>query len=145
MINRHGASQVALVIKNLSANAGDANHRFDPWVRKIPWSSKWQPTPVFLPGKFLGERSLAGYSPALCCAYHSVVSDSLQSHGLYSPPGSSIHGILQARTLPLPSLGGLPNPEIKSRFSCSPHCRRDSLLSESPELKSMGSQRVRRS
>ena len=36
---------------------------FDPWVRKIPWSSKWQPTPVFLPGKFHGPRSLAGYSP----------------------------------------------------------------------------------
>ena len=24
---------------------------FDPWVRKIPWRRKWQPTPVFLPGK----------------------------------------------------------------------------------------------
>ena len=24
---------------------------FDPWVRKIRWSRKWQPTPVFLPGK----------------------------------------------------------------------------------------------
>ena len=36
---------------------------FDPWVRKIPWSRKWQPTPVFLPGKFHGQRSLVGYSP----------------------------------------------------------------------------------
>ena len=36
---------------------------FDPWVRKIPWSRKWQPTPVFLPGEFHGQRSLAGYSP----------------------------------------------------------------------------------
>ena len=25
---------------------------FDPWVRKIPWGGKWQPTPVFLPGEF---------------------------------------------------------------------------------------------
>ena len=33
--------------------------RSDPWVRKIPWSRKWQPTPVFLPGKFHGQRSLA--------------------------------------------------------------------------------------
>ena len=24
---------------------------FDPWVKKIPWSRKWQPTPVLLPGK----------------------------------------------------------------------------------------------
>ena len=36
---------------------------FDLWVRKIPWSRKWQPTAVFLPGESLGWRSLAGYSP----------------------------------------------------------------------------------
>ena len=30
---------------------------------KIPWRRKWQPTPVFLPGEFQGQRSLAGYSP----------------------------------------------------------------------------------
>ena len=36
---------------------------FDPWVRKIPWSRKWQPTPVFLPGESRGKRSLTGYSP----------------------------------------------------------------------------------
>ena len=38
-----------------------ACNRFDPWVRKIPWRRKWQPTPVFLPGKSHGQRSLAGY------------------------------------------------------------------------------------
>ena len=32
--------------------------RFDPWVGKIPWRRKWLPTPVFLPGKFHGQRSL---------------------------------------------------------------------------------------
>ena len=32
-------------------------------MRKIPWRGKWQPTPVFLPGKSHGQRSLAGYSP----------------------------------------------------------------------------------
>ena len=37
--------------------------RFDPWVSKIPWRRKWQPIPVFLPGKYRGQRSLAGYSP----------------------------------------------------------------------------------
>ena len=37
-------------------------HRFDPWVWKIPWRMKWQPTPVFLPGKSHGQRSLAGYN-----------------------------------------------------------------------------------
>ena len=29
----------------------------------IPWRRKWQSTPVFLPGEFNGQRSLAGYSP----------------------------------------------------------------------------------
>ena len=38
-------------------------HGFDPWVRNIPWNRKWQPTLVFLPGKFHGQRNLAGYSP----------------------------------------------------------------------------------
>ena len=36
---------------------------FDPWVRKIPWRRKWQPTPVFLPGKSRRQRSLVGYRP----------------------------------------------------------------------------------
>ena len=35
---------------------------FDPWGQKIPWSRKWQPAPVFLPGEFHGNRRLAGYS-----------------------------------------------------------------------------------
>ena len=39
---------------------------FEPWVRKIPWSKKWQPTPLFLPKKSHGERKLAGYSPWGC-------------------------------------------------------------------------------
>ena len=35
---------------------------FDLWVGQIPWRRKWQPTPVFLPGKFHGQRSRVGYS-----------------------------------------------------------------------------------
>ena len=35
----------------------------DPWARKMPWSRKWQPTLVFVLGKFNGQRSLVGYSP----------------------------------------------------------------------------------
>ena len=46
------------VLKNLPANAGDKG-----LVRKISQRRKWQPTPVFLPGKSHGLRSLAGYSP----------------------------------------------------------------------------------
>jgi len=37
--------------------------KFDPWVGKIPWRRKWQPTPVVLPEEYHGQRSLAGYSP----------------------------------------------------------------------------------
>ena len=37
--------------------------RFDSWFRKIPWRRKWQPTPVFLPGKSHGQKGLESYSP----------------------------------------------------------------------------------
>ena len=30
---------------------------FDPWVGKIPWSRKWQPTPLFLPGNVMDRRT----------------------------------------------------------------------------------------
>ena len=74
--------------------------RFNPWVWKIPWSRKWQPTAVFLPGKSQGQRSLVGYSPwdykewemtehisilsmlLLLLFSCPVVSDSLRPHGL---------------------------------------------------------------
>ena len=36
---------------------------FSPWVGKIPWRRKWQPTPLLLPGKSHGWRSLVDYSP----------------------------------------------------------------------------------
>ena len=51
-----GASQVALMVRNVPANAGDFPGR------KMPWRRAWQPTPVFSPGKFHGRKSLAGYS-----------------------------------------------------------------------------------
>ena len=38
-------------------------HRYNPWVRKTPWRRKWQTTPVFLPGKSHGQRSLVNCSP----------------------------------------------------------------------------------
>ena len=36
---------------------------FDPWVRKLPWSRKWQPVVVLLPEESAGQRSLVGCSP----------------------------------------------------------------------------------
>ena len=38
-------------------------HGFNPWVGKMSWRRKWQPTPVFFPGKSHGQKSLASYSP----------------------------------------------------------------------------------
>ena len=52
------------VVKNPPTNAGDVGSvpglEIPP---KIPWKRKWQPTPVFLPGKSHGQRSLVDYSP----------------------------------------------------------------------------------
>ena len=52
------------VEKNLPASCRRPD--FDPWVEKIPWRGKWQSIPIFLPGKFHGQRSLAGYSACGC-------------------------------------------------------------------------------
>ena len=49
------ASLVAQLVKNLPAMQ-------ETQVGKIPWRSKWQPTPVFLPGECHGQRKLAGFS-----------------------------------------------------------------------------------
>ncbi len=42
---------------------GHRRLRFHPWVGKIPWKRKWQPTPVFLSGEPHRKKSLVGYSP----------------------------------------------------------------------------------
>ena len=58
-LSQKKASLAAQMVKNLSAMQ---ETWFDPWVGKIPWRRNWQPTPVFLPGEFHRQRSLAGYS-----------------------------------------------------------------------------------
>ena len=56
--------QVALLVKKLACQCRrHKRYGFDPWVGKIPWRRAWQPTPVFLPGKSHGQRSLDDYSP----------------------------------------------------------------------------------
>ena len=50
--------------KESICNVGDPG--FDPSLRTIPWRRKWQPTPLFLPGKSHGQRSLVGYSLSGC-------------------------------------------------------------------------------
>ena len=66
------------MVKKLPANAGDARDRIrslgleDPLEEEIAthssilWRRKWQPTPVFLPGEFHGQKSLAGDSSRDC-------------------------------------------------------------------------------
>ena len=64
----------------------------DPRVRKIPWSGKQQPTQVFLPGKFHGQRSLVGYSShgrkELDMTEHTLTSKSHREHAV--EPGLGI-------------------------------------------------------
>ena len=63
---------------------------FDPWVGKILWRRKWQPAPVFLPGKSRGQRSLAGWDPPFFVVFMCLPD----VHGC--GPG---HGVLQFRGL----------------------------------------------
>ena len=52
------------VVKNPPAKARDAGDAGSvPGSERIPWRRGWQHTPVFLPGKSHGQRSLVGYSP----------------------------------------------------------------------------------
>ena len=68
-----------VVKESTCQNRRHKRRRFKPWVGKIPWSRKWQPTPVFLPGKFHGQRSLAGHSPHS----HRVGCDWAQQHSTF--------------------------------------------------------------
>ena len=72
--------------KAAAYNTGDPGS-VNPWVRKISWRSKWQPTPVFLPGKSQGQRSLVGYT-----SWGRIESDTTeQFHFLPLPTWQSWH------------------------------------------------------
>ena len=51
------------MVKNLPAKEGDATDVSSRDTGSIPRGRQWQPTAVFLPEIFHGERSLVGYSP----------------------------------------------------------------------------------
>ena len=55
--------KLSWVARGKESTCQSRRHKFDLWVRKTPWRRKRQPTPVFFPGKSLGQRSLAGYGP----------------------------------------------------------------------------------
>ena len=50
------------MVKDSPTNAGDAGDGFSLWVGRIPWSRNWQPTSIFLPGKFHAQWNLVDYS-----------------------------------------------------------------------------------
>ena len=50
--------------KESTCKAGDLG--LIPGLERFPWRRKWQPIPIFLPGKSHGQRSLAGYNPWGC-------------------------------------------------------------------------------
>ena len=52
-------SLVAQTVKKKKICLQCRRPRFDPCIRKIPWSRKWKPTPVFVPGESQEQRSLA--------------------------------------------------------------------------------------
>ena len=55
------------MVKNLPAEAGDIRDMsLIPGSGRFPWRRAWQSTSGFLPGKFHGQRSLAGHSPWSC-------------------------------------------------------------------------------
>ena len=65
--------------------------RFDPWVRKIPQRRESLSTPVFLPGKSYGQRSLVGYSPWDHRVRHNQGTNTSLRAGMHSPPFELAH------------------------------------------------------
>ena len=65
-IDRNNLSSLpgSSVSKESACNSGDWCS--NPGLGRYPWRRGWQPTLVFLPGKFHGQRSLVGYSPRGC-------------------------------------------------------------------------------
>ena len=103
------------MVKNLSLQCRRPG--FNVWVRKMPWRWEWLPTPVFLPGEFHGQRSLAGYTvhrvtKGWTHSQLSRVSDSEETGWVGSSPGTT-------------SVHTLATPPTTSRPRIRPHfCRK---------------------
>ena len=80
----HRVAQSWTRMRRLSTQARQCRrckkYGFNPWIRKIPWSREWLPTPVFLPGKFLRQRNLAGYRPWGCKELDTTEQLSTHTH-----------------------------------------------------------------
>ena len=81
-----------LVIKNLPVNAGHARDvGLIPGSGRFPESGKWQPSPIFLPGKSYGQRSQAGY--LLHMHTHTAHSAAKGDKGAFLTPHSLDTGV----------------------------------------------------
>ena len=76
-------------------------YTLDSWVGKIPQRRKWQPAPIFLPGKFHGQKSLAGY-----CPWGHKEWDTSEQLSMHIALGICLHCY---PTIPLPSLPLIPS------------------------------------
>jgi len=68
IFNFHYSTEVGFSwwLKQLRISLQCRRPEFNPWVGKISWRREWLPTPVFLPRKSYGQRSLEGYSSWGC-------------------------------------------------------------------------------
>ena len=66
--------------------------RFDPWVGKVPWRRKWQPTPIFLSGKCHVQKIPLAYSPWGCKGPDTTqqLNNNSCSLGFESKPRNSV-------------------------------------------------------
>ena len=106
------ASLVAQMVKNLPTKWETG---FNPWIGKIPWRREWVPTPIFLPGEFHGERSLAGHSPWV----HKESDITEQLTLLRSLERGQYSGSWTLVSLHLPTVG---YREMKTSFAPDLHC-----------------------
>ena len=102
-------------------------HPWVPWVRKIPWRRKWQATPVFLPGKCHGRRSLAGYRHRVSKSWNEwsylfIMHSGTRAH--QAPLSMWFSRQEYWSGLPFPPPGDLPDSGIKPVF---PKLQADSL------------------
>ena len=108
----HQGSRIANIIFTESKDCQPLPKKggFNPWVGKIPWSRKWHPTPVLLPGKSHGWRSLVGCSP--WGRQESGTTERLHFHFSLSCIGEGNGNPLQCSCLENPGTGepgGLPS------------------------------------
>ena len=92
----------------------------------IPWRRKWQPTPVFFPGKSLGQRSLVGYSTRGHKELDTTGSEQ-QQQWTVSCQASSVHGISQVRILEWFDISFSRKSFHPGIEPMSPHWQADSL------------------